>query len=371
MLRESLASSKSSQKPERRFPLWCDRGGLVNPSSPSDEEKVVAFVEKCSQHGVTELVPWNGTRSLVEAAQDKGIGVHPYLAFNSHGSMKQNYAWSVHYASARSHASKTLLNQHRPIWSPGGISKKVSAFAEKHPEFWAHGREPSDEMKPGQRVSMSLAFSEVRRYEADQYLEMLERNGGNGVQIEFVSTNRDDDGICVYGYEEPVVKAFQEKQGKNPFDLPNHDPSWVQFRADYVTSTLRELREKLRKRDPEAPMTVAFVARDRDDYLKVFQDWPLWVDQQLVDEIHLWFRTTSDVSEVERQVRQAAEIIKGRCPLVAELSCYHVGSFQDSKLLLEAARRARANGADTVGIYRSHAVEQLDFWPLIGRIASL
>ena len=288
MLRESL-SSRSSWKPVRRFPLWCDRGGLVNPSSPSDEEKVVAFVEKCVQYGVTELVPWNGTRSLVEAARDKGIKVHPYLAFNSHGSMKQNYAWSVHYASTRSPATKELLNQHRPIWSPGGLSKKVSTFAEEHPEFWAYGRDRSDEMKPGQRVSMSLAFPEVRRYEADQYLEMLERNGGNGVQVEFVSTNRDEAGICVYGYEEPVVRAFQEKQGKNPFDLPNHDPNWVQFRADYVTATLRELREKLRKKDPDGPMTVAFVARDREDYLKGFQDWPAWVDQGLVDEVHLWF----------------------------------------------------------------------------------
>ena len=218
---------------------------------------------------------------------------------------------------------------------------------------------------------MSLAFPEVRKYEADQYLDILERNGGNGVQVEFVSTNRDDRGVCVYGYEEPVVKAFQQKEGKNPFELPNQDSSWVQFRADYVTATLRELREKLRAKDPEAPVTVAFVARDPNDYLKVFQDWPAWLDQRLVDEVHLWFRTTSDVSEVERQVRQAAEIIKGRCPLVAELSCYHVGSFQDSKLLLEAARQARANGADTVGIYRSHAVEQLDFWPLIEQIANL
>ncbi len=365
------SSSKSSRKPDRRFPLWCDRGGLVNPSSPADEQQVVAFVEKCVQHGVTELVPWNGTRSLVDAARDKGIEVHPYLAFNSHGSMKQNYTWSVYYAYARSPAVKELLNQHRPIWSPGGITRKVSAFADQHPEFWAYDRERSVEMKPGQRLSMSLAFPEVRRYEADQYLEMLERNGGHGVQIEFVSTNRDDSGTCVYGYEEPMVKAFQRKHSQNPLELSNHDPRWVQFRADYVTTTLTELREKLRKKDPEAPMTVAFVARDRGEYLKVFQDWPAWVDQKLVDEIHLWFRTTSDVSEVERQVRQAAEIIKGRCPLVAELSCYHVGSFQDSKLLLEAARRARANGADAVGIYRSHAVEQLDFWPLIEQIAKM
>ena len=358
-------------KPDRRFPLWCDRGGLLNPSVLSDEAKVVDFVQKCSEHGVTELVPWNGVRLLVEAAREKNIGVHPYLAFNSHGSVRRNYAWSIHYTSARSPVAKDLLNKHRPIWSPGGVTSKVSSFAEKHPEFRSLARDRSTTLKPGQRLSLSLAFSEVRAYEASQYLEMLERSGGNGYQVEFVSTNRDDKGVCIYGYEESVVKAFQEQHDRNPFDLPNNDASWVQFRADYVTDTMRQLRQNLRKRDAKAPMTVAFVAREREDYLKVFQDWPAWIDQEFVDEIHLWFRTTSDVDEVERQVRQAAEIIKGRCPLVAELSCYHVGSLQDPKLMLEAARRSKANGADAVGIYRSHAVEQLDFWPLVEQIASM
>jgi hypothetical protein len=93
-------SSKKRQKRDRRFPLWCDRGGLFNPSKPSDEEKVVAFVDKCVRHGVTELVPWNGTRVLVDAARDKGIRVHPYLAFNRHGGMKATYAWSVDFRTA-------------------------------------------------------------------------------------------------------------------------------------------------------------------------------------------------------------------------------------------------------------------------------
>ena len=106
-------------------------------------------------------------------------------------------------------------------------------------------------------------------------------------------------------------------------------------------------------------------------YLKVFQDWPTWVDQGLVDELYLWFRATSDVREVELKTLQAAEIIRGRCPLIAELSCYHVGSFQDPRLLMEAARRARGSGADAVGIYRSHAVEQLGLWDTVERIAGL
>ena len=116
---------------------------------------------------------------------------------------------------------------------------------------------------------------------------------------------------------------------------------------------------------------MSLIHRERDDYLKVLQDWPRWVQDDLVDELHLWFRTTSSLKDVERHTKEAAKIIGGRCPLVVELSCYHPGSFQDPTLMLEAARRALTNGADSIGIYRGHAVDQLNFWPVIEKIVSL
>ena len=98
---------------------------------------------------------------------------------------------------------------------------------------------------------------------------------------------------------------------------------------------------------------------------------PRWVEEGLIDELYVWFRTTSDLGTLERHVRQAADIVAGRVPLIAEISCYHPGSIQDPKRMVEATRRARASGADAVGIYRSHAVDQLDLWPVIEQIAQL
>ena len=113
------------------------------------------------------------------------------------------------------------------------------------------------------------------------------------------------------------------------------------------------------------------IAADEDHYLKVLQDWRAWVDEGLVDELYLWFRTSSDLEALERQTTYAADVIKGRCPLIAELSCYHPGSFQEPALMVEAGRVARANGADAVGVYRSHAVDQLGFWPVLEELAKL
>ena len=173
-----------------------------------------------------------------------------------------------------------------------------------------------------------------------------------------------------------MVEAYRKRNGKSPSGLPNHDPEWLRFRAGFVTETLRELRRRMKALHPEAPVTIAVIAQDLagphgDRYLGAFQDLRAWLDESLTDELYLWFRTTSDLTRVERYTSQLAKLIRGRCPLIVELSCYHVGSFQDPKLMLEAARIALANGADSVGMYRGHAVDQLNFWPLIEEIRSL
>lgn len=134
---------------------------------------------------------------------------------------------------------------------------------------------------------------------------------------------------------------------------------------------MRELGSKIKAAFPTVQFTTTIIAAEPDQYLKVLQDWPAWIEQGFLDEFYLWFRTNSDLAALERQTTQAADTIKGRVPLIVELSCYHPGSFQEPDLMLEAARRARANGADVVGVYRKHAVEQLDFWPVLEAIGKL
>ena len=371
----------TEEKGKRRFTLWCATGGLINAEHPSDEAQVVAFVEKCAQHGVTHLVPTRGSRMLVEAAREKKIDVHPYLAFNSHGANREQYAWSVNYINdPGSPVGREQLGRHRAIWSHPKSSVSLTEFAKKHPEYWARTKGGGDTLEAGQRLNLSLAIPEVRSYEVERYLEIVNNSGGNGCQVEFVSTSTDPGGVGIYGYEDAMAKGFQEKYGRSPFDAASDDTSWLIFRADYVTQTLAEIREKLKQQHPGAPLSVAIIAREftakmmnrgRDRYLKLFQQLAAWLGKQVIDELFLWFRTVSDPVEVGRQTRQVADLVRGRCPLIVELSCYHVGSFQDPKLMLEAARRAKDNGADSVGMYRAHAVDQLNFWPLVEEISKM
>ena len=375
---KAVSASAAKRPREPRFSLWCAPGGLISPTQPSDEPAVIDFVEKCARHGVTHLVPTRGSPILARAAGEKGIVMHPYMAFNSHGARRMRANWSLNYiglpyGSAR---LKKKLDRHRPIWNSPRAVMSASAFAKEHPDWWALDREGDRELKVGSRLSMSLAVPEVRADMVDRYMNIVEESGGHGIQVEFVSELRDDHGAAIHGYEPPMVEAYRKRYGKSPSGLPNHDPQWLRFRAGFVTETLRELRCRMKARHSQAPVSIAVIAQDLegphgDRYLGAFQDLRAWLDESLMDELYLWFRTTSDVRRVERHTSRLAELIRGRCPLIVELSCYHVGSFQDPKLMLEAARIALANGADSVGMYRGHAVDQLNFWPLIEKIRSL
>lgn len=354
------------------LPVWGIGSGLT-PRWPEDEDATREYVRKCVDHGVTRLIPGREAPLLVQIGHEHGLEVDAYRWVNSYGGNQPSIEWSVQYPWPRLGAPGTreLLDGHRPVFGITEHQLTIDEFAERNPQFWCKNREGRSEPLPGETLSLSFGFPEVRRHEAGMLMDVHRKSKSDGLQMEFVLLNMDDDGVNTFGYEEPIAQAFERESGVSPFDRPNGDPEWTKFRAGYVTTFVRELKDTLKAESPEARFTATVIAREPGDYMKVFQDWPAWLDQGLLDELFIWFRTTSDLGEVERQTRRAAEVVNGRMPLVVELSCFHPGSFQRPEALLEAARVARVNGADAVGVYRSHAVEQLDLWSTVDQIRRL
>ena len=353
------------------LPIWSWGDGLT-PPFPEDESKIRDYVRRCVDHGVTRLIPSEtGGPMLVEVAHEHGLEVDTYRAVNVYGVNQAEYEMSIQYVSPYLGApeARETLDRHRPLHAVGGYGLTVAdPFVRDNRKYWNKTRDGRIDPLPNEYVSLSFGFAEARQHEADRLIGAHKEARSDGVQMEFVLMNRDENGVDNYGYETPIVEAFEKKTSKSPFDLPNDDREWLQHRAVYTTAFVRDLREKLRAESPSARLTSTLIARDPDDYLKVFHDWPAWLDEGLVDEFYIWFRTTSDLGEVERQTRHAADVVNRRVPFIVEISCYHPGSFQEPEILLEAAKRARGNGADAVGLYRSHAVEQLNLWPVVEQI---
>ena len=354
--------------------LWGQDLGLgeLHDPGPGGRTEVEEYIARCADHGVSRVFAPGASAELVEAGAAAGVEVHPYKAVASHGGMRMYPAWSANFMVPRfgTPEGRATLDAHRPIWSHPQRVPSLSDFLREHPEHRHRNRTLSDEMEPWEKVFLSPGLAEGRRHEAELFAGLLRSSGARGIEAEFVSINEDDAGVSVDGYEDSIVSAFREATGRDPFDLPNGDPDWVRFRADLWTELMRDLRDAAKAVRPDAVFTATVINREAEGYLPAMQDWNSWVEQELVDEMHLWFRSTTDLETIARHCRQMVDSVAGRVPVVAEFSCYHPGSLQTAEAMTAAAEAAREAGVDGLGIYRSHAVEQLGFWPLLARMAS-
>ncbi len=111
-------------------------------------------------------------------------------------------------------------------------------------------------------TNMSFAFPEVMEHKLALMRELLQYDL-KGILLDCVRQHCfllkdgaviDEDLVYLGGYEEPILHAFREKTGKDPFALPNADEEWIQFRADYNTEFVRRLRTMIRETKPDVKL---------------------------------------------------------------------------------------------------------------------
>ncbi len=351
----------------RLVPLWGFGSGFVNPDDEQFNDEIEPFVKKCAASGVTRLIPRFRLQEIVDMASKEGLEVHPQSTFNKHGG-RPVYEWNLSFGGT--YTDREVLDRGRPVWARP-VPRSLSEFADSHRDWWLKTRDGSNGLQPGRFIEMSLGFPEVIEYEQEKFTSLIANPSFTGLEVEFAGTTVDESGTAAYGYEKPIVEAFQEEFGVSPYDIPNSDQNWVEFRGNLVTDFVRGLRGQVKKSNPSAAMTVAVPARDVNHYFNRLEQWPKWIDEQLIDELHLWFRAVSDPSEVGRLTEDCVRKVDGRCSVVVELSCFHPGSLQTGTELIKAARDANEAGANAVGLYRTESVEQLDLWSVVTEIAAM
>ncbi|MCX6623553.1 MAG: family 10 glycosylhydrolase [Acidobacteria bacterium] len=133
-----------------------------------------------------------------------------------------------------------------------------SDFSLKHPEYRWRRRDGSF-----YRSQLSFAFPEVREYKLAIVREVVENYAIDGVFLDFLRTGdirdnpqTDQEGVANYGYEEPLVKSFQEKYKVDARGIANGDERWVRHRAAPVTMFVRSVRGMMKSTKPKLPLAV-------------------------------------------------------------------------------------------------------------------
>ena len=216
-------------------------------------------------------------------------------------------------------------------------------------------------------VVLSYGTREARLHEQRPFLEMARDYEVDGVQLEFqiesVPGQVDDHGVMVYGYEKAIVEDYRRETGRDAMAIPNQDRDWTLFRARYVTCFVRELKRQLNDLGRKVSLTAA-VASNPETAWKRLQDWPIWVEEGLVDEIHIR-HLTGNLAHIFEDTRAAARAVAGRVSLVAQLVCWGPPKLVTPGLLRQGADAALAAGADEVGVYRADSIERLNLWDAV------
>ena len=371
---------------QRPFTIWGGVGGS-NALSPREIHKdlIREFLDLCAETGVTRFVPAYTPGIDMCIRYDHGTGAFdPDDVLATVPPFYELHGWDpLAFLLAEAHERDIEVHPYNAVGYTGGAGinsqtgtrtydMRISRFGNDHPECWIRRQDGQTCFDVCGAVMLSYGYPEACAHEQAPFLKMARQYDVDGVQLEFeiMSTpyQMDAQGVTVYGYERPIIEAYRDKTGRDPFEIPNHDEDWTRFRATYMTQFVRELKSQLTALGRPVSLTAA-VAANPDWAYRRMQDWAVWVDEGIIDEIHIR-HLTGHIRHIHADTAAAVRVVRGRVPVVAQLVCYENDKLITPELMKDGAATALAAGADQVGIYRADRMDELHRWVAAHSIAS-
>lgn len=219
-----------------------------------------------------------------------------------------------------------------------------SNFWWEHPEFRVRGKAGED------RTKLSYAFPEVRAFKLALLREAAERDI-DGINLDFL---RHPD---FFGYEPPLLQAFQSRHGVDPRTLPANDSRWFQFRAEIMTDFVREVRRLLDAAGEKKGRRLGLSARlDWKAYRSWGCDLETWLKEDLLDYVVLAQRSLGGY-EFDLKPFVALARSSGCAVLFGEeaITTGNDLTAQEDKLIAEGKMKPPERGMLTLEQYRERA----------------
>ena len=154
-----------------------------------------------------------------------------------------------------------------------------SDFWRAHREFRVRGPKGED------RTKLSYAYPAVRDFKLAILRDAATRDI-DGIHLDFLRHPP------FFGFEEPMVKAFQQKHAVDPRTLPVTDPRWAPIRAEFMTAFLRDTRQLLDAAGAKRGRRLGLAARvDWREYDVLGCDLKTWLKEGLLDYLVVAQRT--------------------------------------------------------------------------------
>ena len=122
-------------------------------------------------------------------------------------------------------------------------------------------------------------------------------------------------------YEQPLIDGFTNVHGQDPRDLPEDDPTWLEYRADVVTDFMRRLRGEMvavAEEQGRGPVHITACVLGRvDDNMYFGLDTATWASEGLIDTLipyspaPLAMPVSTDIWSDPGQVEPFVDMVRG------------------------------------------------------------
>ena len=181
-------------------------------------------------------------------------------------------AAACHVAGLLCYATMRMNGDYAASAKDDSLSRQFNSdFWRAHPELRVRGPKGEDKTK------LSYAFAEVRAFKLAILREAAVRDI-DGIQLDFLRHPP------FFGFEKPLVDAFQKKFGADPRTLPADDARWLALRAEIMTGFLRDVRQILDEAGRKKGRRLGLSARiDWREHRAVGCDVATWLNENLLD----------------------------------------------------------------------------------------
>lgn len=182
------------------------------------------------------------------------------------------------------------------LWMPvfrvahGGSTYPNLGLNKKKPEWLAISNTDKNYLSNqyGNSYYLNPSNDDVKEFLLSFYSYLLENYHFDGLQLDYIRYPDTIDGVD-FGYDDNTKKMFFEEYGVDPDDLPSSGDmwnKWCQFRADFVTDFLSQVKALVDEKRPDIYLS-ADVVPSYDEYLsRTKQDTKAWLENSYIDLIY-------------------------------------------------------------------------------------
>ena len=171
------------------------------------------------------------------------------------------------------------------LYSDSDFFSWQSHFTRENPHVLSADRSLTANQRKVHWGVMEYAYPEVRGYMLSVIRAFSDPLDFDGVFLSVRSHSPPAEHADQFGFNEPIVKEFQRRNGRNILQTSFDLEKWRELRGEYLTQFLGEVKEHLRKKRQTLSIGVA-----QGDYIgppfgNMKLQWRRWISEGIIDSL--------------------------------------------------------------------------------------